>query len=68
MNKKYESEIAEMCHEEAIGLHEIGAISDTRMKEFDELCLSPNTFDEKYQSVHTPVSYTEQESAYAAAY
>ncbi|MDR1147983.1 MAG: hypothetical protein LBK66_05065 [Spirochaetaceae bacterium] len=41
MSRKYESDILKMCHEEIIGLHEAGGISDERMKEFDEMCLVP---------------------------
>ena len=41
MKRKYESEILQMCHEEVMGLHEIGAISDERMREFDEMYLIP---------------------------
>jgi DNA-binding transcriptional regulator YiaG len=40
MSRKYNSGILKMCHEEIIGLHEAGAISDERMKEFDEMYLA----------------------------
>ncbi|GHT96529.1 hypothetical protein FACS1894141_6770 [Spirochaetia bacterium] len=39
MNKKYESELLMVCHETAQALHEIGAITDAEMKEYDEDCL-----------------------------
>ncbi|GHU60582.1 hypothetical protein FACS189445_0280 [Spirochaetia bacterium] len=39
MKKKYESELLMVCHETAQALHEIGAITDAEMKEFDEDCL-----------------------------
>jgi len=36
---EYKSEIFKAIHEDAIADFEIGAISDARMKEFDEMCL-----------------------------
>jgi len=38
MGRKYYSEIAEGIHESARDLFEIGLISETEMREFDELC------------------------------
>jgi DNA-binding transcriptional regulator YiaG len=48
MNKKYQSEQLMVCHETAQALHEIGAITDAEMKEYDDDCLvhepaSPST-------------------------
>jgi DNA-binding transcriptional regulator YiaG len=39
MKKKYQSEIMEVLHGMAEDLHEIGAISDARMAEYDHDCL-----------------------------
>jgi DNA-binding transcriptional regulator YiaG len=39
MNNKYQSEAMQVIHEDMKGMHELGIISDTRMKEFDKLCL-----------------------------
>jgi len=38
---KYESDIAEMVHENAIIDFKLGFISEAKMREFDELCLTP---------------------------
>ena len=36
--KKYYSEASMVAHEMAKDLHELGAINDIRMKEYDEMC------------------------------
>ena len=36
---KYKSEIFKAIHEDAMADFEVGAISDARMREFDEMCL-----------------------------
>jgi putative transcriptional regulator len=38
--KKYQSRIAETVHKTAAGLHGIGAIDKTTMREFDVMCLT----------------------------
>jgi DNA-binding transcriptional regulator YiaG len=40
---KYESEILEAMHQEAIEMYKIGAITEARMREYDEMCLNPKT-------------------------
>jgi putative transcriptional regulator len=40
MVKTYQSRIAETVHKTAAGLHDIGAIDKTTMREFDEMCLT----------------------------
>jgi putative transcriptional regulator len=40
MSKKYRSRIAETVHRTAEGLHRIGAIDKTTMREFDTACLT----------------------------
>ena len=36
---KYKSEIYEVVHQDAVADFEVGAISEARMREFDEMCL-----------------------------
>jgi len=36
--RKYKSEIYEVLHEEAMADFEVGAISEARMKEYDDMC------------------------------
>jgi len=40
---KYKSDILETIHENATANFEIGAISEERMREYDELCLTKNS-------------------------
>jgi len=37
---KYKSEIYEVLHQDAVADFEVGAISEARMREFDEMCLA----------------------------
>ena len=39
MKKKYQSKILQAIHEDAKGMHELGIISDKRMREYDMECL-----------------------------
>lgn len=41
MKKTYKSEIAGAMHEMMTDFHEIGLVSKSTMREFDELCLTP---------------------------
>jgi ethanolamine utilization protein EutP (predicted NTPase) len=43
---KYESDIAEMIHEMAIEKFKIGIISEADMREYDEMCLTPEALQE----------------------
>ena len=36
---KYKSDAFEAIHEDAVSMYEIGAISEEKMKEYDEMCL-----------------------------
>ena len=36
---KYKSEIYEVIHQDAMANYEVGAISETEMQEFNEMCL-----------------------------
>ena len=37
---KYKSDILEVIHQSAVDKYEIGAISEARMREYDEMCLA----------------------------
>ena len=39
MGMKYKSEIYEVVHQDAMANFEVGAISEAKMREFDEMCL-----------------------------
>ena len=45
----YKSEIFMVIHQDATDMYEIGAISEARMKEYDEMCLvqEPETAHER---------------------
>ena len=36
---KYKSEILEVLHENAVEMYKIGGITETSMREYDEMCL-----------------------------
>ncbi|MDR3161855.1 MAG: hypothetical protein LBU28_09615 [Spirochaetaceae bacterium] len=42
MKNKYRSEALQVIHEDMEDMHQLGIISDGRMKEFDEMCLAPD--------------------------
>ena len=54
---KYKSDILEVIHQSAVDKFEIGAISETKMREYDEMCLleesdtNQDTMIEKRQHV-----------------
>jgi hypothetical protein len=39
MDKIYQSDILRAVYEGAVVMHEVGGISDARMKEYDKMCL-----------------------------
>jgi DNA-binding transcriptional regulator YiaG len=43
----YESDIAEMIHENKMTEFKLGLISEARMREYDELCLTPKALRNK---------------------
>jgi DNA-binding transcriptional regulator YiaG len=45
---KYESDILEMIHENETINFELGFITEAEMREFDELCLTPEALHDKY--------------------
>jgi DNA-binding transcriptional regulator YiaG len=60
MEKTCQSEMLGVIHEMAEDLHEIGAISDSRMQEYDKNCLvatpKPGTVEPHKTEVHTSVT------------
>jgi DNA-binding transcriptional regulator YiaG len=46
---KYESEALEVIHQDAIAMFKAGAITETRMREYDKMCL--NNPEVKQESV-----------------
>jgi putative transcriptional regulator len=50
---KYKSEIYEVIHQDAVAMFEIGAISEAKMKEFDNMCLvqEPETAHKTEKSI-----------------
>jgi DNA-binding transcriptional regulator YiaG len=55
---KYEREILKVMHKEAKEMYKIGAISEARMREYGEMCLS----NPKTKNKSSPV-YTDDNSA-----
>ena len=55
MKYKYRNEMAQVIHEDMKASHQLGIISDARMREFDEMCLvqEPETADEAEKSMKT---------------
>jgi DNA-binding transcriptional regulator YiaG len=43
MKKKYQSEILHMVYEEAVANFKVGAISEERMRYYENACLVPET-------------------------
>jgi len=64
---KYESEILEAMHQEAIEMYKIGAISEARMREYDEMCLSNPKTEYKSSTVYTADSANLQHITRATA-
>jgi DNA-binding transcriptional regulator YiaG len=48
---KYDSDISETIHEMAMEKFKLGIISEARMREYDELCLSPETLQNNTANV-----------------
>ena len=62
MKLKYESEILQVMHEDMMGMHRLGIISDAEMRRFDKMCLveEPKTADSTESPLETdpPTSAT----------
>jgi DNA-binding transcriptional regulator YiaG len=54
---KYKSELLMVCHMDAKAMHEVGAISDKEMREYDKDCLVsiPKTSFEGRVSTRNPI-------------
>ena len=52
---KYESDILEMIHENAIANYKIGIFSEADMREYDELCLTPEAL--KDNTAHGDIAH-----------
>jgi DNA-binding transcriptional regulator YiaG len=51
---KYESDIAEMIHENALAEFRLGILTEAEMREYDELCLTPKALQDN--TAHETVS------------
>ena len=57
---RYKSEIYKVVHQDAIEMFKIGAISEARMREYDEMCLvqepdTANTAKNSEVAVHATI-------------
>jgi len=59
--RKFKSEIYEVLHEEAMANFEVGAISEARMKEYDDMCF----VEEKPETDYTAEKSTKLKHASA---
>ena len=57
---KYESEILEVMHKDAIEAYKIGVISEARMREYDEMCLKNYKPAKKPSPVYSDDTSTKQ--------
>ena len=61
--RKYKSEIYEVVHQDAMANFEVGAISEARMREFDEMCFvqKPETAYAEHSSIteHVLAAHTQ---------
>jgi len=58
MKNKYNSDLLESLHETAIGLHNIGVISDKEMREYDKDCLVSEPKTSVESSTNVPIKQT----------
>jgi len=49
---KYESEALKVIHQDAKEMYKIGAITEARMREYDEMCLSNPKTEKKSSSAN----------------
>jgi 1-deoxy-D-xylulose 5-phosphate reductoisomerase len=50
-NMKYKSEVMEAAHEQAVEMFKTGEITETRMREYDEMCLKNNKTNKRDSTV-----------------
>ena len=53
--RKYKSEIYEVIHQDATADFEVGAISEARMKEYDDMCFVEEKPDADYAAEKSTV-------------
>jgi DNA-binding transcriptional regulator YiaG len=59
MKKKYQSEILGVIHQDAEAMYAVGAISEAKMKEYDQDCLIPEPVRKASLTRQAPVpAYT----------
>ena len=63
---KYKSEIYEVIHQDAVADFEVGAISEIRMKEYDEICLVKES--EQTSKTKTPAKSTVEVTKHVQTY
>jgi len=53
---QYKSEIFEVLHENAVEMYKIGGITEASMREYDEMCLVPETSDDntEHETIKRP--------------
>ena len=56
---KYKSDILETIHESAVEKFHIGAISETRMREYDDMCLSTEINQDDFEDEHINIKHAE---------
>jgi len=50
---KYENEMLKVIHQDAKGMFKAGAITEARMREYDEMCLTNHKAEKKSTPVYT---------------
>ena len=56
---KYESDILETIHENAVTNYKLGIILEAEMREYDELCLSSETFHDDLEQEEVNIKHAE---------
>ena len=56
---KYKGEVYEVVHQDAVSMYKVGAISEERMKEYDEMCLAQEPDYEAEKSLKPAVQERE---------
>jgi len=59
---KYKSDILETIHENAIAYYKLGLISETEMREYDELCLTSETIHDDIEDIEDIVVDIDEEN------
>jgi DNA-binding transcriptional regulator YiaG len=60
MKRKYQSEILGVIHQDAEAMYAVGAISEAKMKEYDQDCLAPEPASKASGTRQAPIpAYTD---------